>query len=114
MQKVVLIIQARMGSKRLPGKSMLDLAGKPLIFRIIERVKRCKNIDKIVLAIPNTKENKILLKIGQTSEMDGYMYGLGVAFHSTGLTYHGSRRAVVRSKNRSLHWTDLSRELHLD
>ena len=69
MSKVVLIIQARMGSKRLPGKSMLDLAGKPLIFRIIERVKRCKKIDKIVLAIPNTKENKILLKIGQTSEI---------------------------------------------
>lgn len=69
MSKVVLIIQARMGSKRLPGKSMLDLAGKPLIFRIIERVKRCKKIDKIVLAIPNTKENKILLKIGQTNEI---------------------------------------------
>ena len=39
--KVVLIIQARMGSKRLPGKSMLDLAGKPLIERILDRVKKC-------------------------------------------------------------------------
>ena len=31
MAKVVMIIQARMGSRRLPGKSVLDLAGKPLI-----------------------------------------------------------------------------------
>ena len=46
MKKVSLIIQARMGSVRLPGKSMLDLAGEPLIFRLVERVKRCKNIEK--------------------------------------------------------------------
>ena len=72
MSKVVLIIQARMGSKRLPGKSMLDLAGKPLVSRIIERVKRCKKIDEIVLAIPNTKENKILLEIAKVNEISFY------------------------------------------
>ena len=43
MQKVVLIIQARMGSKRLPGKSMLDLGGKPLVARIIESEKMQKH-----------------------------------------------------------------------
>ena len=64
MPKVVMIIQARMGSKRLPGKSMLDLAGKPLVFRIIERVKRCKNIDEIVLAIPEKQEDEILREVG--------------------------------------------------
>ena len=55
--KVDLIIQARIGSKRLPGKSLLPLAGEPLVGRIIERVKRCKNISEIILAIPDTKEN---------------------------------------------------------
>ena len=39
MNKVVLIIQARMGSSRLPGKSMLELAGIPLIFQIFERCR---------------------------------------------------------------------------
>jgi len=63
MKKIVLIIQARMGSTRLPGKSLLDLAGKPLVARILERVKKCKNIDQIVLAIPNTKENDPLFEI---------------------------------------------------
>lgn len=63
--KVALIIQARMGSKRLPGKSVMDLAGAPLVGRILERVKRCQRVDEIVLAIPDTLENKILLSLGQ-------------------------------------------------
>tara|TARA_Y100001968_G_C19331000_1_gene704288 strand:- start:266 stop:970 length:705 start_codon:yes stop_codon:yes gene_type:complete len=46
-----------MGSRRLPGKSLFDLAGKPLVARILERVLRCKNIDDIILAIPDTIEN---------------------------------------------------------
>ena len=52
-KRVVLIIQARMGSTRLPGKSLMDLAGAPLLGRILERVKRCERIDEIVLAIPD-------------------------------------------------------------
>ena len=51
--RVVLILQARMGSSRLPGKSMMDLAGEPLVGRILERVKRCTRLDDIVLAIPS-------------------------------------------------------------
>jgi len=62
--KVVLIIQARMGSSRLPGKSMFDLAGAPLVGRILERVKRAKLVDEIVLAIPDTEEDKVLQDIG--------------------------------------------------
>ena len=62
-EKVVMIIQARMGSKRLPGKSMLELAGEPLIGRIIERVKNCKNLNEIVLAIPNNEQNFCLRDI---------------------------------------------------
>lgn len=58
--RVVLILQARMGSTRLPGKSMLNLAGEPLVGRILERVKRCKKLDEIVLAIPNDKQNEPL------------------------------------------------------
>jgi spore coat polysaccharide biosynthesis protein SpsF len=64
--KVVLIIQARMGSARLPGKSMMDLAGAPLVGRILERVKRCRRVDEIVLAIPDTPENEVLGSLGQS------------------------------------------------
>jgi spore coat polysaccharide biosynthesis protein SpsF len=63
MSKVSLIIQARMGSKRLPGKTLLPLAEKPLIYRIVERVKRCKQIDNLILAIPDTEINNKITKI---------------------------------------------------
>ena len=52
-----IIVQARMGSKRLKDKTLLPLAGKPMIYRIIERLKRVKNIKKIILAIPEGKKN---------------------------------------------------------
>jgi spore coat polysaccharide biosynthesis protein SpsF len=63
MSKVSLIIQARIGSKRLPGKTLLPLAGKPLIYRIVERVKRCKQIDNLILAIPDTEVDAKIAKI---------------------------------------------------
>jgi spore coat polysaccharide biosynthesis protein SpsF len=63
-RRVVLIIQARMGSTRLPGKSMMDLAGKPLVSRILERVVRCRRLDEIVLAIPDTPKDRVLSGLG--------------------------------------------------
>lgn len=64
-KRVVLIIQARMGSSRLPGKSMMDLAGAPLVGRILERVKRCIRLDDIVLAIPDTEKDAVLKQLGE-------------------------------------------------
>ena len=64
-QKVVLIIQARMGSTRLPGKSLMDLAGEPLVGRILERVKRCKAMDEIVLATPDNRRDDSLAKLSE-------------------------------------------------
>ena len=60
IQKIVCIIQARMGSKRLPGKSMKNLCGKPLLYYVIQRVKKATTLDVIVLAIPKTPENDVL------------------------------------------------------
>ncbi len=50
MNNVVAIIQARMGSTRLPGKVMKDLLGKPVLGHVIERVGRCETIQTIVVA----------------------------------------------------------------
>lgn len=48
--KIVAIVQARMSSTRLPGKVLMDLAGKPVLEHVIERLRFCKNIDSIVVA----------------------------------------------------------------
>jgi len=59
---IVLIIQARMGSKRLPGKSMLDLGGKPLIACVIDRLKKISLVNKIILSTTQKSEDDILEK----------------------------------------------------
>jgi spore coat polysaccharide biosynthesis protein SpsF len=48
--RVVAIIQARMGSTRLPGKILQPLAGKPVLQRVIERVRASRVFDEVVVA----------------------------------------------------------------
>src|SRR5262245_40545029 len=49
-QRVVAIIQARLDSTRLPNKVLLPLAGKSMLQNVIERVKRAKNLDRVIVA----------------------------------------------------------------
>ncbi|WP_425448038.1 cytidylyltransferase domain-containing protein [Dethiothermospora halolimnae] len=48
--KNIAIIQARMGSTRLPGKVMMNLCGKTILAHVINRVKQSKLIDEIIVA----------------------------------------------------------------
>jgi spore coat polysaccharide biosynthesis protein SpsF len=48
--KTVAIIEARMTSTRLPGKILLPILGKPMLELLIERLKRSKYLDTIVVA----------------------------------------------------------------
>jgi len=60
--KVVAIVQSRMGSTRLPGKSLAELTPKKsLLEHILERLKQCKAVDSIVVATTtNEKDQKIV------------------------------------------------------
>lgn len=48
--KTVAIIQARMGSARLPGKVLVDIAGMPMLARVVDRVRRAAAVDETVVA----------------------------------------------------------------
>ncbi len=48
--KVVAIIQARVGSTRLPGKVLKKLVGQPMLVRVINRTRRAKTLDAVVVA----------------------------------------------------------------
>jgi spore coat polysaccharide biosynthesis protein SpsF len=65
MPKIVLIIQARMSSTRLPGKSMMPLAGKPLVYRMVERLKNCRKVDEIVIATSDQPEDQLLIDLAK-------------------------------------------------
>jgi len=50
--KTVAIIQARMGSTRLPGKAIADIEGHSMTWHVVERVKQAKFINQVVVAMP--------------------------------------------------------------
>jgi len=60
---IVAILQARVSSSRLPGKVLLDIFGKPMIVRQIERILQSKRIDELILATSLEKDDDILCEI---------------------------------------------------
>lgn len=71
---VIAIIQAHMGSTRLPGKVMLEVSGKPVIQYVLERLKSVRNIDDIVLATSVKDRDDILCKFA-TSQNTSFFRG---------------------------------------
>ncbi len=62
---IVAIIQARMGSKRLPGKTNLPFGDSTVIEYLLKRVKKSKKINKIVLATTSEPEDDIIENISK-------------------------------------------------
>ncbi len=60
IKRTGIIIQARIGSKRLPSKVLTEINNQSLLEILFCRLKKCKLIDEIIFAIPNTEENLIL------------------------------------------------------
>ena len=60
--KVVAIIQARLGSTRLPGKVLLDLAGEAMLTRVVRRVSRAERVDEVIIATTTEKRDDELVE----------------------------------------------------
>ena len=56
----IAVIQARMGSSRFPGKSFASIAGQPLLWHIIYRLRQSRHLTRHDLATAISKENDIL------------------------------------------------------
>ena len=56
----IAIIQARMGSSRLPGKVMRTLLGKPVLWHVINRVSKAKLIDDLIVATTSKHEDDVI------------------------------------------------------
>ena len=70
---------------------MMDLAGVPMVGRILERVKRCTRLDDIVLAIPDTENDMVLRHLGES-------YGVKV--------FSGSENNLVERYYQAALWTN--------
>ncbi len=57
------IIQARMSSTRLPGKVLLDLAGQPMLARVVQRARRAHTIDRVIVATTVEPEDEPIVAL---------------------------------------------------
>lgn len=69
---MVLITQARMGSTRLPGKSLMPLAGAPLLLRVLERVARCEKVDEIIVATTMLAQDDAIVELAARQGVAAY------------------------------------------
>jgi spore coat polysaccharide biosynthesis protein SpsF len=59
-KNVGIVVQARVGSQRLPSKVLMQIEGKPLLGRVVERLKRVSDEHILICAIPDNDENAVL------------------------------------------------------
>ncbi|MNW42969.1 3-deoxy-manno-octulosonate cytidylyltransferase [compost metagenome] len=78
--KTVAIVQARMGSTRLPGKVMNTIKDKTVLGHVIARLKKVKEIDEIVIATTKLSQDDII-------EKEAHLHGVSV--------YRGSEQDVL-------------------
>jgi spore coat polysaccharide biosynthesis protein SpsF len=57
--KIVIIVQARMGSSRLPGKVLLNLAGEPMLVRVVNRLLRTQADEVVIATTLNSADDQI-------------------------------------------------------
>lgn len=59
-KKATVIIQARLGSTRLPGKVLKSLCGKPILWHVWNRLTYSKNVDEIIIATTDQSEDDLI------------------------------------------------------
>src|SRR4029077_13286921 len=68
-KEVVVVIPARYGSTRLPGKPLVSLAGKPMIQRVFERAKMAQRVNRVIVATDDERILKAVEAFGGEARM---------------------------------------------
>jgi len=63
--RIAAIIQGRMSSSRLPGKILLDIAGQPMLWRVVERVRMARTVDETIVATTTDPSDEPVAKFCQ-------------------------------------------------
>jgi spore coat polysaccharide biosynthesis protein SpsF (cytidylyltransferase family) len=70
--KVIVIVQARMGSSRLPGKSLMDLGGRTVLARVLDRARRVPAASRVVVATTTAAEDAAIVEEAGRCGVDAY------------------------------------------
>jgi spore coat polysaccharide biosynthesis protein SpsF len=68
--KVVAIVQARMGSSRLPGKVLADLGGRPVLEWVLRRAGRAERVDQVLVATTINPEDDAVARFCKEAGYD--------------------------------------------
>jgi spore coat polysaccharide biosynthesis protein SpsF len=60
--RCVAVVQARMGSTRLPGKVLLDVGGKTVLAHCVERAARARRVDEVVVATSELERDDVIVE----------------------------------------------------
>mgnify|MGYP001193271750 CR=1 FL=1 len=71
-KKITVMIQARTGSSRLPGKVLSKIQNQNMIWHVINRVKKIKSVQQIALITTNEDSDQILLDIAKEENIIGF------------------------------------------
>jgi len=69
---VIAIIQARMGSTRLPGKVLMEVNGRPLLAYQLDRISKSKKLDKVVVATSTLEKDNAIENFCKDYGVDCY------------------------------------------
>lgn len=77
MKKIAIIIPARYDSSRLPGKPLLDIAGKPMIQHVVEAANKVSGIDAVIVATDDDRIMQCVKSFGGTVLMTSKYHASG-------------------------------------
>jgi len=77
VNRTVAIVPARLASTRLPGKALIDIAGKPMVCWVAERARLARNVDRVIVATDSQQ-------IVDAVESRGFEAILTAAHHTSG------------------------------
>ena len=63
MNRIVATIEARMGSSRLPGKVLKEAVGKPMLLLMVERTRRARYLDEVVVATTTNEKDEAIASL---------------------------------------------------
>lgn len=67
--QIAVVVPARFGSTRLPGKPLLDIGGRPMIQHVVERCQRARGIARVVVATDDARIQKAVQAFGAQAEL---------------------------------------------
>ena len=82
--KTLAIVQARMGSSRFPKKVLAPLAGKPMLGHVLDRLLRCRLLDRVVVAFTSQGALAALAPTGYESVAHDLLFVLALLFVTLG------------------------------